>query len=318
MCISYSSAERCSYVLRVCMLHGFCVVRTALHLTACISNVKWLLPFQHSYSTAGLCHATACCLTASHLQAARYQIMIMFLIAATTCIAVVGSVYLAVLNILDRQHRLCSEKILPRAAAGSGVEHWIQGQTVRVSAYKLQAKQDFKLAWAVAFSIKSRDKQARLRMPKWHQGLTVIGTASCCIFRDRQPSICPMHACMFCVHWLSCLISRLKCRTMLKVKRTLTCVLVDAGLQVCEQGGEACYRAHQSVLWAKGKAVYSVSRHWPRPPLQAEQEQPPSGLASCLVPSQAMLSCDKNAGLSSLVRLQMHVLLQQFMLEHAR
>ncbi|KAL0038243.1 hypothetical protein WJX79_009937 [Trebouxia sp. C0005] len=64
-------------------------------------------------------------------QAARYQIMIMFLIAATTCIAVVGSVYLAVLNILDRQHRLCSEKILPRAAAGSGVEHWIQGQTVR-------------------------------------------------------------------------------------------------------------------------------------------------------------------------------------------
>ena len=66
------------------------------------------------------------------LQAARYQIMIMFLIAATTCIAVVGSVYLAVLNILDRQHRLCSEKILPRAAAGSGVEHWIQGQTVKV------------------------------------------------------------------------------------------------------------------------------------------------------------------------------------------
>lgn len=64
-------------------------------------------------------------------QAARYQIMIMFLIAATTCIAVVGSVYLAVLNILDRQHRLCSEKILPRAAAGSGVEQWIQGQTVR-------------------------------------------------------------------------------------------------------------------------------------------------------------------------------------------
>lgn len=64
-------------------------------------------------------------------QAARYQIMIMFLIAATTCLAVVGSVYLAVLNIMDRQHRLCSEKILSRAAAGSGVEHWIQGQTVK-------------------------------------------------------------------------------------------------------------------------------------------------------------------------------------------
>ena len=66
------------------------------------------------------------------MQAARYQIMIMFLIAATTCIAVVGAVYLAVLNIMDRQHRLCSEKILPKASTGSGVEHWIQGQTIRV------------------------------------------------------------------------------------------------------------------------------------------------------------------------------------------
>ncbi len=69
------------------------------------------------------------------VQAARYQIMIMFLIAATTCIAVVGSVYLAVLNIMDRQHRLCSEKILPRSAHGSGVEHWIQAQTVKVDLY---------------------------------------------------------------------------------------------------------------------------------------------------------------------------------------
>lgn len=58
--------------------------------------------------------------------------MIMFLIAATTCVAVVGTVYLAVLSIMDRQHRLCSEKILPKAAATSGVEHWIQGQTVKV------------------------------------------------------------------------------------------------------------------------------------------------------------------------------------------
>ena len=68
----------------------------------------------------------------SALQAARYQIMIMFLIAATTCVAVVGSVYLAVLSIMDRQHRLCSEKILPKAAAASGVEHWLQGQAVKV------------------------------------------------------------------------------------------------------------------------------------------------------------------------------------------
>ncbi len=159
-----------------------------------------------------LVSCNACRLTACHLQAARYQIMIMFLIAATTCIAVVGSVYLAVLNILDRQHRLCSEKILPRAATGSGVEHWIQGQTVRVSVYTLQAKQDFILAWGVAFSIKSGDKQFRLRMAKRHQDctknaqgfMTVTATPSCCILRDRQPNVCQVHACMFWLHWYSC------------------------------------------------------------------------------------------------------------------
>lgn len=62
--------------------------------------------------------------------------MIMFLIAATTCVAVVGTVYLAVLSIMDRQHRLCSEKILPKAAATSGIEHWIQGQTIKVNSLK--------------------------------------------------------------------------------------------------------------------------------------------------------------------------------------
>ena len=141
--------------------------------------------------------------------------MIMFLIAATTCIAVVGSVYLAVLNILDRQHRLCSEKILPRAAAGSGVEHWIQGQTIRVSvcAHYMPNNTSNKPG-AVAFSIKSGDKEFRLRMAKWHQDcptnaqgfMRVTATVSCCILRDRQPNVCPVHACMFCLHWLNCMI----------------------------------------------------------------------------------------------------------------
>ncbi len=147
------------------------------------------------------CHLTACC-----LQAARYQMMIMFLIAATTCIAVVGSVYLAVLNILDRQHRLCSEKILPRAAAGSGVEHWIQGQTVRVSVYTLQAKQHFKLAWGCGIQHqvwRQRIQIAHGKMaPNLHQGF-MTATASCCILRHRQPNVCPVHACMFCLHWLN-------------------------------------------------------------------------------------------------------------------
>lgn len=66
------------------------------------------------------------------MQAARYQIMIMFLITATTCVGVVGSVYLAVLNIMNSQHRLCSEKILPRSA-GTGVEHWLKAQALKVA-----------------------------------------------------------------------------------------------------------------------------------------------------------------------------------------
>ncbi|KAL3137213.1 hypothetical protein ABBQ32_006765 [Trebouxia sp. C0010 RCD-2024] len=89
-------------------------------------------------------------------QAARYQIMIMFLIAATTCIAVVGTVYLAVLSIMDRQHRLCSEKILPKAAATSGVEHWIQGQTIK--GYKLMSKGVRRVAGRIRVSYNQRER----------------------------------------------------------------------------------------------------------------------------------------------------------------
>lgn len=76
------------------------------------------------------------------LQAARYQIMIMFLITVTTCVGVVGSVYLAVLSIMDRQHRLCSEKILPRSA-GTGVEQWVKGQALKVSPLCCSEQQRF-------------------------------------------------------------------------------------------------------------------------------------------------------------------------------
>ena len=254
-----------------------------------------------------LVSCNACRLTACRLQAARYQIMIMFLIAATTCIAVVGSVYLAVLNILDRQHRLCSEKILPRAAAGSGVEHWIQGQTVRVSVYTLQAKQHFKPAWGCGIQHQVWRQTIQIAhgkmAPRLHQECTRVHDSdsdsdSQLLHSQGQTAKCMPSACL---HVLAALVQlcdhRLKCRTMLKVERTLTGNLADAGLQVCEQGGEACYRAHQSILWAKGKAVYSISGHWPSPPLQAQQEQPPPGMTSCLMPSQAMLSCGKHASL---------------------
>ena len=144
-CAHCVDEQRCSSTLSE---HALLPCSESVHaprLLSCQDSSLASMPLKHQTASAipaqlfnsWLVSCNACRLTACHLQAARYQIMIMFLIAATTCIAVVGSVYLAVLNILDRQHRLCSEKILPRAAAGSGVEQWIQGQTVRVSVYTL-------------------------------------------------------------------------------------------------------------------------------------------------------------------------------------
>lgn len=189
----------------------YCKDDSSLNSVRLICQMASAIPAQLFNSWLVSCNA--CGLTACHLQAARYQIMIMFLIAATTCIAVVGSVYLAVLNILDRQHRLCSEKILPRAAAGSGVEHWIQGQTVRVSVHTLQAKQDFILAWGCGIQHQVWRQTTQIgiawQKPAGHtknaQGfMTLTATASCCSLRHRQPMVCPVHACMFWLHWNSC------------------------------------------------------------------------------------------------------------------
>ena len=67
------------------------------------------------------------------MQAARYQIVLVFLISVVTCLGAAGSVHLAVLVLLDqKQQRLCSERIVPRTGRGTGVAQWVSAQTVWV------------------------------------------------------------------------------------------------------------------------------------------------------------------------------------------
>jgi hypothetical protein len=47
------------------------------------------------------------------LQAARYQIMIMFLIGGTSAVATTATIYLAVMRLLDGSHRLLASHLQP-------------------------------------------------------------------------------------------------------------------------------------------------------------------------------------------------------------
>ncbi|KXZ55582.1 hypothetical protein GPECTOR_2g1131 [Gonium pectorale] len=53
-------------------------------------------------------------------QAARYQMVIMFVIGAATCLASVISVYLAVLHLMDATHTFRPDRLLRRQQAGAG------------------------------------------------------------------------------------------------------------------------------------------------------------------------------------------------------
>ena len=59
-------------------------------------------------------------------QAARYQIVIMFLLAATTALSAVGMVFAAVLSVVDSEDRLRPERLHP--AASSGAFAWLGAQ----------------------------------------------------------------------------------------------------------------------------------------------------------------------------------------------
>ncbi|GLC47854.1 hypothetical protein PLESTB_000032700 [Pleodorina starrii] len=62
-------------------------------------------------------------------QAARYQMVIMFIIVATTCLASVSSIYLAVLHIVDSTHTFRADRLIrkqPTSANGGAGARWAQ------------------------------------------------------------------------------------------------------------------------------------------------------------------------------------------------
>lgn len=67
----------------------------------------------------------------SPAQAARYQMVIMFMITGTASMGTVATVLGAVLTAVDRQHRLRSERLIPRANRQKGVAHWVQAQVIK-------------------------------------------------------------------------------------------------------------------------------------------------------------------------------------------
>lgn len=58
--------------------------------------------------------------------------MIMFMIVATAALSVSGAVYAAVLTCMDAQHRLRSERLIPRAGNVKGVAAWVTAQCLKV------------------------------------------------------------------------------------------------------------------------------------------------------------------------------------------
>lgn len=69
---------------------------------------------------------------ADAVQAARYQGVVMLLVASSSGVASTAAVLLAVNSIVDRQHRIRRERLVPRAPGSAGVANWIQAQVVKV------------------------------------------------------------------------------------------------------------------------------------------------------------------------------------------
>lgn len=63
----------------------------------------------------------------------RYQIVLMLLSLVCAALAATGTVFWTLLSVFDRQHRLCSNKLLLREERESGVAYWVQSQAVKVS-----------------------------------------------------------------------------------------------------------------------------------------------------------------------------------------
>ena len=75
----------------------------------------------------------SCSAAVAFVQAARYQMVIMFEIVATASLAVTGAVFAAVLTCVDAKHRLRSDRLHQRSGRSKGVAAWVAAQCVAVS-----------------------------------------------------------------------------------------------------------------------------------------------------------------------------------------
>ena len=73
-------------------------------------------------------------------QAARYQVIVIVLVAACSGVGSTAAVLLAVNSIVDQQHRIRCERLVPRAPGSAGVANWIQAQIVKVSSPSVKAQ----------------------------------------------------------------------------------------------------------------------------------------------------------------------------------
>ena len=71
------------------------------------------------------------------LQAARYQVVVILLAAACSGIGSTATILLAVNSIVDQQHRVRRERLVPRAPGSAGVANWIQAQVAKVPMHRL-------------------------------------------------------------------------------------------------------------------------------------------------------------------------------------
>ncbi|KAK9818197.1 hypothetical protein WJX72_008661 [[Myrmecia] bisecta] len=64
-------------------------------------------------------------------QAARYQMVIIFLITASGALSSVAAIFAALLSTVDRSHRVRTERLIPRRDRTAGVAAWLQAQAIK-------------------------------------------------------------------------------------------------------------------------------------------------------------------------------------------
>ena len=85
--------------------------------------------------------------TTDPLQAARYQMIMMFLIAATTGLGSTSAVYAATATIVDTEHRIRPERLRPRGSRGAKLADKLQDIIVGVRGFRTKVPSVWMRRW---------------------------------------------------------------------------------------------------------------------------------------------------------------------------